>query len=119
MTNPAALKAAADGLKEALADPQPSTRMQAAQLLTRLDGTDRETGIKALAGLAAEPQRQQPYVRTQAIQALRALGPDGEKAAVPVLVEMLKDRTTRAQAATELSQFGRAAARQAVPASVS
>ena len=58
---------------EAAADAQPQTRFQAAQFLTRLDGADREAGIKALADLGSADQRQQGYYyRSQAVSALAA-----------------------------------------------
>jgi len=116
MDDPALLKAAADGLKETLADSQPLNRMQAALLLTRLDGAHREAGIKALVDLARDRQPPQQSVRFQAMQSLRSLGADGEKAIVPILVDELKDPATRVQAAGELAQFGREASKAAVPA---
>ena len=112
----ALLKAAADGLKDALTDSQPIARMQAAQLLTRLDGADREAGIKALVDLASDTATAATVHPAAGDAGAAALGPDGEKAVIPILVDSLKDPSTRAMAVNELSQFGRAAAKLAIPA---
>src|SRR5262249_11429343 len=102
-------------LAELLKDAQPAVRAQASTLLASL-GAEAKPAVPALGELAADPDY---GTWPQAINVRRQCGPPASNAAVPALVEPLKngDATSRQQALQLLQSLaGSADLKPAVPA---
>ena len=107
-SDPAATKAVVAALADALKDPDREVRRAAASSL----GTLGPAAADALPGLAATTMDSDPSVRNATIE---ALGRMGSPAAVPVLVQALKDPRTASLAVRALGNMG-TTARGAIPA---
>jgi vesicle coat complex subunit len=107
-SDPAATKAVVAALADALKDPDGGVRRAAASSLGALGSA----AVDAIPGLAATTMDSDPSVRNATIE---ALGRIGSPAAVPVLVQALKDPRTGSLAVRALGNMG-PTARGAIPA---
>jgi HEAT repeat protein len=107
-SDPAATKAVVAALADALKDPDREVRRAAASSLGALG----PAAADAIPGLAATTMDSDPSVRNATIE---ALGRMGSPAAVPVLVQVLKDPKTASLAVRALGNMG-PTARGAIPA---
>jgi len=101
-----------DALEQLLKDPDRAGQVQAATALWKLDRRVRTTLPVLIEGVAD----QNPLLRSQAVEAIAAMGPEAAPA-VPALVVVLRDENfmTRRAAAAALGRIG-PAAREALPA---
>lgn len=106
--DPAATKAVVAALADALKDPDGGVRRAAASSLGALGSA----AVDAIPGLAATTMDSDPSVRNATIDALARIG---SPAAVPVLVQALKDPRTGSLAVRALGNMG-PTARGAIPA---
>jgi HEAT repeat protein len=107
-SDPAAAKAVVTALADALKDPDAGVRRAAASSLGALG----PEAVDAIPALAATTMDSDPSVRNATIE---ALGRMGSPAAVPVLVQALKDPQTASLAVRALGNLG-PTARGAIPA---
>src|SRR5262249_34335862 len=107
-SDPAATRAVVTALADALKDPDGGIRRAAANSL----GAIGPEAVDAIPALAATTMAPDPPVRNAAIE---ALGRIGSPAAVPVLVQALKDPQTGSLAVRALGNMG-PTARGAIPA---
>jgi len=106
--DPATTKAVVGALADALKDPDAGVRRAAASSLGALG----PVAVDALPSLAATTMDSDPTVRNATIE---AMGRMGSAAAVPVLVQALKDPRTASLAVRALGNMG-PTAREAIPA---
>lgn len=109
---------AAKALTKALTDNSSQVRYQVVQTITNI-GPACVDAIDELIDLYNSPGDQYRHGnKERVIQALAAIGPAAAPKAVPLIIPMLKDRSTAATAARTLASFG-PAAEKAVPALIS